>query len=41
MYIIKIKLRGSEVSLVLFTTQCVDSFGQLSRHGYTMWLPGN
>ena len=28
---------GSEVSLVPFTTQCVDSFGRLSQHGQAMW----
>ena len=40
LYTIKIKLRdkvSSEVSLVTFTAQCVNSFGRLSWHGRTMW----
>ena len=28
---------SSEVSLVPFTAQCVDSVGRMSRHGHAMW----
>ena len=29
---------SSKVSVVPFTAQCVDSLGQLSRHGRAVWL---
>ena len=29
---------SSEVSLVLFTAQCVDNIRRLSQQGYAMWL---
>ena len=29
---------SSEVSLVPFTVQCVDSFGRLSRHGHATYV---